>query len=109
MAIDNTARQIGHRRFAGWLKTLAIALGVMAIAYVAVVMNNDRASPLHAFAATAVSTADATEADPSTMLDEQMSWREQAAVSPQNKTDSSKSEPRECRPDQGIVDDCTFD
>jgi len=109
MAIDKTARHFAHHRFAGWLKTLAIALGVMAVGYAAVTMNDNRASQLHAFAATAVGTADATAANPATMRDERLPTTQQVSVGPQDKIDSSKSEPRECRPDQGVVNDCTFD
>jgi len=109
MAIDKTTRQRDHRRLVGWLKTLAIALGLMAVGYVAVTVNDDRAPPLHAFAAATVRGADATAANPTMMRDERLPTTEQVSVSPNDKIDSSKSEPRECRPDQGIVNDCTFD
>jgi hypothetical protein len=109
MAIDKTTRQRDHRRLVGWLKTLAIALGLMAVGYTTVAMNNDRAPPLHAFAATGVGGADAMAVNPTLPRDELLPTTEQASVGPQDKIDSSKSEPRECRPDQGIVNDCTFD
>jgi len=109
MAMDKTARHLGHHRLAGWLKTLAIALGVMAVGYTTVAMNNDRTSPVHAFAATRVGGADAMAVNPAVPRDELLPTTEQVSVGPQDKIDSSKSEPKECRPDQGIVNDCTFD
>jgi hypothetical protein len=108
MAMDKATPHFGQHRFAVWLKTLAVAFGVMAVGYAVVKMNDDRASPLHAFAATAVGGADATSANPSIMRDERLPTTEQVSVSPSDKVDSSKNEPRECRPDQGIVNDCTF-
>jgi hypothetical protein len=109
MAIDKTARHFGQHRFPGWLKTLAIALGVMAVGYATVTMNNDRASPLHAFAATAAGNADVMAVNATSTRDERLPTTEQVSVGPQDKIDSPKSEPRECRPDQGVVNDCTFD
>ena len=106
--MDNTARHFRQRRLAGWLRTTAIAVGLMAVGYVAGTANGDRVAPLRAFAA-AVGGADATAANPAVVRDERLPTTEQVSVGPQDKIDSPKSEPRECRPDQGIVNDCTFD
>jgi hypothetical protein len=109
MAMDKTAWHFGHRRPAGWRKTLAIALGLMAVGYVAVTMNDDRTPPLHALAAAAVGGADASAVSPMALQGEQLPTAEQDSISPNAKIDPSKNEPRECQPDQGIVTDCTFD
>ena len=101
MAIDKTARHFGHRRLAGWRKTLAIALGLMAVGYVAVTLNDDRVPPLHAFAAAAVGGADASAANPTALQGERLPTADQDSVSPNAKIDSSKTEPRECRPGPG--------
>jgi hypothetical protein len=109
MAMDKTTRHFSHRNFPRGLKTLAIALGLIVVGYVAVTMNDDRAPPLHAFAAATVRGADASAVNPMALHGERLPTSEQVSVNPNDKIDSSKTEPRECRPDQGIVTDCTFD
>jgi hypothetical protein len=109
MAIDKTTPHFGHRSFPRWLKTLAIALGLIVVGYVAVTMNDDRAPPLHEFAAAPVRGAGASAVNPTPLHGERLPTAEEVSVNPNDKIDSSKNEPRECRPDQGIVTDCALD
>jgi hypothetical protein len=109
MATDKTTRHFGHRKFPRGLKTLAIALGLIVVGYVAVTMNDDRAPPLHAFAAATVRGADASAVNPTALHGKRLPTTEQVSVNPNDKIDSSKNEPHECRPDQGIVTNCALD
>ena len=92
--MDKTTRHLGLRRLAGWLKTLAIALGLTVVGYVAVTMNDHRAPRLHAFAAAAVRGADAPAMIPTALHGERLATSKQVSVDPTDEIDSSKSEPR---------------
>jgi hypothetical protein len=109
MAMDRTDRHAGHHGIAVSLKTLAFALGALVVGYAAVTISDDGTSPLHAIAATAVGTADATADNPPITRGERLPTAEQASIGRQDRIDASRTEPRECRPEQGIVNDCTFD
>ena len=85
-------------------KALAIALGLAAVGWVAITLADQIARPLHQVVASTVQpvatvTAEPTPASPLPSI----------AAGHSEAVGMTVSAPRECRLDQGIVEDCTFE
>lgn len=109
MAMESVARPLVHRRSFGWLKTSVIVLVLIAVGLIAAKVSDSPALPLSAVAVPPWRAADSTMSDAKAMRDKQLAITDQHVRAPDASASVPRSAPRECKPDQGILDDCTFE
>lgn len=108
MAAEKATRQMNRRKISVSVKTALVALGLIAAGIGAVIVVENVGQPVHAVAAApqsvasdSISTVDAP--------DKQLSTDAYLSSNLNDKIGSPSSGPRECNPEQGIANDCTFE
>ena len=91
-----------------WLKTASVSLGVILAAAVASTVADDTAALLHAVAAPPVQDVQARSSNAAKVSEEQPSAQHRLSIDPTDTSGMRPSTPRECAPNQGIVNECTF-
>lgn len=107
MTIDRTKKHFGKRNFVPLIKTSAIAIGVIAVACVAVAAAQHALSPRQTaidVAATAGTTSARETASPGSNSATESAPRGDARGEDGRRIDS----PRECQPKLGIVTECIY-
>ena len=109
MGMNKTTRHIERSPVQVGLTVLAIMFGLTALV-LAVLTEVDGAAPRQQPVAAPTEFSMAIDAADSSMIqNERLSTAEHASSAPSDNLSKRLDEPRECRPDQGIVNDCTFD
>jgi len=108
MAADKATQQSQLHRISGRLKTSLFVLGLIAAGAVVVVVADDVSRPLHAVAAPTAQGFAMASANSTMAPDQRLATDDFLARDLSDKISSPVSGPRECRLDQGIVNDCTF-
>jgi len=109
MGMDKTTHHIGRSSVQVGLTVLAIMFGLTALVLAVLTEADGPAPRQQAVAAPTEFSMAIDAADSSLIQNERLSTAEHASSAPSDKLSKRLDEPRECRPDQGIVDDCTFD
>jgi hypothetical protein len=108
MAGDKATHHSQLHRISGQLKASLFVLGLIAAGTLAVLVTEDAGRPLHAVA-TATAQPFAMTATNRTMAPNQrLSTDDFLSRDLSDKISSPMSGPRECRPDLGIINECTF-
>lgn len=109
MEMHQATRHTGRRHFAGWLTTILVAIGSAVLVLVAFATADERAPAQHAVPATQEFNTEVGAIDTASELDEGHSTADHIPRDSNDRFGNQMSQPRECRPDQGIATDCTFD
>ena len=109
MGMDKTTRHIGRSTVQMGLTVLAIMFGLTALVLAVLTEADSPASRQQAVAAPTEFSMEIDATNLSSIHNERLSTAEHVVIRPSDKSSSRLDEPRECRPDQGIVNDCTFD
>jgi len=108
MAAGKSTHHVQHHKVPGRIKTSLIVLGLLAAGIAAFTVVDDARRPLHAIAAPTVLSVASASTDGTIAQNKRMSTDDYLSRDVNDKISSPVSGPRECRPDQGIVNDCTF-
>ena len=109
MGMDRTIRQFGRSTVQVGLTVLAIMFGLTALVLAVLTEADGPAPRQQAVAAPTEFSMEIDTADLSLIHNERLSTAEHASSAPSDKLSKRLDEPRECRPDVGIVLDCTFE
>lgn len=104
--MNKTTLRFGLRGTQKWLVNVAIVLGSMALAIVVFTTATDTIPARPALVAPAMFSWEAGETPDANVS---APTSERASLVPNDKLADPAAEPRECLPDRGIVNDCTFD
>ena len=108
MAADKATHQLNRRKLSGFIKATLPALGLIAAGVVVITVADNTGQPMHAVATAAPQSFAATSNNGAKAPDKQLSTEEFLSSNVNDKISSPISGPRECRPEQGIVNDCTY-
>jgi hypothetical protein len=108
MAADKATHPLNGRKLSGTVKATLFALGLIAAGIVAVTVAENTGQPMHAGATAAPQSYAATSNNGANAPDKQLSTEEFLSSNVNDKISTPISGPRECRPELGIVDDCTY-
>jgi uncharacterized membrane protein len=108
MAADRATHQLNRRTLSGSVKATLVALGLIAAGILALTVAENTGQPMHAVATAAPQSFAATSNNGANAPDKQLSTEEFLSSNVNDKISSPISGPRECRPEQGIVNDCTY-
>lgn len=107
MAIDRLTHRSSRQNISGSLRVVLIALGLIAAGIVAINVAENLGQP-HAVATAAPQSFASTSNSGTNAPEVPSAMDDYLSSSLYDKTSSPMSGPRECRPEQGIVDDCTY-
>jgi len=108
MALDKQVRHLGMRSAPRWIRTSIAVLMLIGVGLLAVNVAKDSVPALHTFAAPAVPSVQASERSATAMPEQRLTTQEFLARDVNAKISVPVPSPRECRPELGIVTDCTF-
>jgi hypothetical protein len=91
-----------------WLKTCAVAVGLIAVGLFAITVAEDTASALHAFAAPEVQGTQAAAPAVAAVPEQPASPDDRLLRGPSDSNGVPAGAPRECSLQLGIVTDCSF-
>jgi hypothetical protein len=107
MAAEKATHQMNRRKISVSMRTTLVVLGLIFAGIGAVIVAENVGQPVHAVAAAPQSVA----SDSISTVDAPGKQLSTDAYLPSNVNDqisSPSSGPRECRPEQSIVSDCTY-
>lgn len=108
MAADRASHHLNRRKAPGFVKNRLLVLGLIAVAIVAVALAENMGQPMHAVATAAPQGPVSTSINAANSPDKRLSMDEFLSSNLNDKISSPTSGPRECNPEQGIVNDCTY-
>ena len=109
MAADNATRQINRRKVPGFVKATLAAVGLIVAGIVAVTLAGNTGQPAHAVATPAPRAFAATGNEGPNGAAKQPATEEFLSSNVNDKISLPTSGPRECNPEQGIVNDCVYE
>ena len=109
MGMDKTTHHIGRSSVQVGLTVLAIMFGLTALVLAVLTEVDGPAPRQQAVAAPTEFSMEVDAAEAAPIQNERLSTAEHASSASGAKLSSRVDGPRECRPDQGIVNDCTFE
>lgn len=108
MAADKITHRMNRRRISGFAKASLTALGLIVAGIVAVTWAGNMGQPMHAVATPAPESFTVTSNDGAITADKQLATEKFLSSNVNDKISSPISGPRDCRPEEGIVNDCNF-
>jgi hypothetical protein len=105
---DNTMHRLPRRWDSGYLKAALIVVGLIAAGIVAAPMADTFARQVHAIAAPTPQSFASPAIGGNNVPDSRLSTDARFTFDLSDELRSSASSPRECRPDQGVVDNCVY-
>ncbi len=103
-----SADKATKHKASGYFKTSLIGLGLIAAGIAAVIVTEDTGRPPHAVAAPAAQSFASTSINGTKATDTRLLPDDYLSSNLVDRISPPVSTPRECRPEQGIVNDCTF-
>ncbi len=97
-----------HKVSSGYFKISLIGLGLIAAGIAAVMVTEDMGRPAHAVDAATVQSFASTSINETKATDTRLLPDDYLSSNLDDRISLPVSTPRECRPEQGIVNDCTF-
>jgi hypothetical protein len=108
MATDKATHQLYRRKVSRSVKATLAVLVLIAAGTVALTMAEKLGQPMHEVATPAPQSFAATSNNGANAPSKQLSTEEFLSSNVNDKISSPISGPRECRPEQGIVNDCIY-
>jgi len=108
MAMYKGTRHFAHQKRLGRFRTSLIILSLIGVGFVAITVAEVTVPQQHALAVPAVQSLEATATNTRMVPDGQLSTDDYLSRNLNDKISTPPSAPHECRPDEGIVNDCTF-
>jgi hypothetical protein len=108
MAADKATHPLNRRKVSGTAKAALVTLALIAAGILAVTVAENTGQPMHAAATAAPQSFAAASNNGASAPGKQLSTEEFLSSDVNDKISSPLSGPRECRPEQGIVNDCTY-
>jgi hypothetical protein len=108
MAADKATHHLHLHKVPGYLKASLIGLGLIAAGIAAAIFAEDMGRPQHAVAAPTAQSFASTSTNGTKVPDTRLMPDDYLSSNLDDRISPPMSTPRECRPEQGIVSNCTL-